>query len=145
MRKLRHPNVVELRHCFYSHGQKVRKPTHRAPLCTPHQFTFAPHRVLCVCVCARARVCLQPDELYLNLVMEYVPETVYRVTRHYQKRNEHVPILSVKVCLCVSTCAACQARLLPADVHTRVCLATAVHVSSLPLAGLHSCPGCVPP
>ncbi|KAI8349469.1 kinase-like domain-containing protein [Choanephora cucurbitarum] len=37
------------------------------------------------------------DEVYLNLVMEYVPETVYRVTRHYTKIKQAVPMLIVKL------------------------------------------------
>ncbi|KAG2714566.1 hypothetical protein I3843_03G036700 [Carya illinoinensis] len=45
MRLLDHPNVVSLKHCFFSTTEK--------------------------------------DELYLNLVLEYVPETVYRVAKHY--------------------------------------------------------------
>uniref|UniRef100_A0A0R3RUR2 Protein kinase domain-containing protein n=1 Tax=Elaeophora elaphi TaxID=1147741 RepID=A0A0R3RUR2_9BILA len=37
------------------------------------------------------------DELYLNLILEFVPETVYRVTRHYAKLRQKVPILYVKL------------------------------------------------
>ncbi|CEG65745.1 Putative Pkinase-domain-containing protein [Rhizopus microsporus] len=37
------------------------------------------------------------DEVYLNLVMEYVPETVYRVCRHYTKLKQTVPMLIVKL------------------------------------------------
>jgi len=29
-------------------------------------------------------LCLQKDEVYLNLVLEYIPETVYKVARHYR-------------------------------------------------------------
>uniref|UniRef100_G1RI41 [tau protein] kinase n=1 Tax=Nomascus leucogenys TaxID=61853 RepID=G1RI41_NOMLE len=36
------------------------------------------------------------DELYLNLVLEYVPETVYRVARHFTKAKLTIPILYVK-------------------------------------------------
>jgi serine/threonine protein kinase len=39
----------------------------------------------------------QRDEIYLNLVMEYVPETVYRVLKHYNKMKQPVPILLVKL------------------------------------------------
>ncbi|PWA51664.1 Protein kinase, catalytic domain-containing protein [Artemisia annua] len=52
MRLLDHPNVVSLKHCFFSTTEK--------------------------------------DELYLNLVLEYVPETAYRVTRHYSKANQRM-------------------------------------------------------
>ncbi|KAL6007028.1 Shaggy-related protein kinase epsilon [Asimina triloba] len=50
MRLLDHPNVVSLKHCFFSTTDK--------------------------------------DELYLNLVLEYVPETVYRVAKHYSRANQ---------------------------------------------------------
>lgn len=59
MRFLDHPNVVSLKHCFFS-------TTNR-------------------------------DELYLNLVLEYVPETVYRVERHYGKVNHHMPLIYTKL------------------------------------------------
>ncbi|GBG24729.1 Protein kinase shaggy [Hondaea fermentalgiana] len=60
MRQLDHPNIVQLKHCFYSNGDTA-------------------------------------DELYLNLVLEYVPETVYRIIRRYQKAKEIVPALFVKL------------------------------------------------
>lgn len=59
MRLLDHPNVVSLKHCFFSTTEK--------------------------------------DELYLNLVLEYVPETVYRVARHYSKANQRMPMIYVKL------------------------------------------------
>lgn len=39
----------------------------------------------------------ETDELYLNLVLEYVPETVYRVSKHYCKANQLMPLLYVKL------------------------------------------------
>ena len=60
MKTLTHPNVVNLRHAFYTQGDK-------------------------------------PDEIYLNLVMDYVPETVFRILKHYNKQKGTVPILLVKV------------------------------------------------
>lgn len=59
MRLLDHPNVVSLKHCFFSTTEK--------------------------------------DELYLNLVLEYVPETVYRVIKHYTKANQRMPLIYVKL------------------------------------------------
>ncbi|KAH9732143.1 Shaggy-related protein kinase theta [Citrus sinensis] len=59
MRLLNHPNVVSLKHCFFSTTEK--------------------------------------DELYLNLVLEYISETVYRVSKHYTRMNQHVPILYVQL------------------------------------------------
>ncbi|KAK4768823.1 hypothetical protein SAY86_026973 [Trapa natans] len=59
MRLLDHPNVVSLKHCFFSTSEK--------------------------------------DELYLNLVLEYVPETVHRVIKHYNKLNQKMPLIYVKL------------------------------------------------
>lgn len=59
MRLLDHPNVVSLKHCFFSTTEK--------------------------------------DELYLNLVLEYVPETVHRVIKHYNKLNQRIPLIYVKL------------------------------------------------
>ena len=39
------------------------------------------------------------DELYLNLVLEYVPETVYSISRHHQKSKIPLPLLYVKLYL----------------------------------------------
>ena len=59
MSSLDHPDVVALKHCFYSKGDK-------------------------------------PDEVYLNLVMEYIPETVHRTLRNHTKANKLVPITYVR-------------------------------------------------
>lgn len=40
---------------------------------------------------------VQKDEVYLSLVLEYVPETVYRVARHYTKNKQIIPYLYIKV------------------------------------------------
>eukprot|EP00794_Sanderia_malayensis_P011349 gene11349-12533_t len=37
------------------------------------------------------------DEVYLNLVLEYVPETVYRVARHYSKNKQTIPMIYIKL------------------------------------------------
>jgi len=37
------------------------------------------------------------DEVYLNLVQEYVPETVYRASRHYVKLKQQMPTLQIKL------------------------------------------------
>uniref|UniRef100_H0WTC1 [tau protein] kinase n=1 Tax=Otolemur garnettii TaxID=30611 RepID=H0WTC1_OTOGA len=36
------------------------------------------------------------DEVYLNLVLDYVPETVYRVARHYSRAKQTLPVIYVK-------------------------------------------------
>jgi glycogen synthase kinase 3 beta len=37
------------------------------------------------------------DEVFLNLVLEFVPETVYRASRHYAKMKQSMPMLNIKV------------------------------------------------
>lgn len=37
------------------------------------------------------------DEVFLNLVLEYVPETVYRASRHYAKNKQTMPMLLIKL------------------------------------------------
>jgi len=37
------------------------------------------------------------EEVYLNLVLEYVPETVYRASRHYAKLKQIMPMLHIKL------------------------------------------------
>lgn len=59
MRSMDHPNVVSLKHYFFS-------TTNR-------------------------------DELFLNLVMEFVPETLYRVLKHFCNVNQNMPLIYVKL------------------------------------------------
>lgn len=40
---------------------------------------------------------MQKDEVYLNLVLEFVPETVYRASRNYSKLKQSMPMLQVKL------------------------------------------------
>lgn len=37
------------------------------------------------------------DDLYLNLVLEFVPETVYRVARQYSKQRQPVPMIYTRL------------------------------------------------
>eukprot|EP01135_Chromosphaera_perkinsii_P012408 Nk52_evm19s2657 gene=Nk52_evmTU19s2657 len=37
------------------------------------------------------------DEIYLHLVLEFIPETVYRVARHYSKSKQAIPMVYVKL------------------------------------------------
>lgn len=37
------------------------------------------------------------DEVYLNLILEFIPETVYRVARHYNKQKQTIPVLFIKL------------------------------------------------
>lgn len=75
MRLVSHPNVVDLKAFFYTNGEKAS--------CSPL------HSAL--------KLIRQKDEVYLNLVLEFVPETVYRASRHYSKLKQVMPMLQVKL------------------------------------------------
>ena len=60
MSQLNHPNIIGLRHCFYSKGERS-------------------------------------EEVYLNLVMEYIPETIHRTLRNHTKANKLVPLIYTKI------------------------------------------------
>ncbi|PKA61643.1 Shaggy-related protein kinase theta [Apostasia shenzhenica] len=59
MQSLNHPNVVQLKHYFFSTTDR--------------------------------------DELYLNLVLEFVPETVYRASKYFTRMKQHMPVLYVQL------------------------------------------------
>jgi glycogen synthase kinase 3 beta len=80
MRLVSHPNVVFLKACFYSNVDKVRYVT-----------SFW---------CQALRESgwdFKKDEVYLNLLLEYVPETVYRASRHYAELKQPMPMLQIKL------------------------------------------------
>lgn len=37
------------------------------------------------------------DEIYLNLVLEFIPETVYKVARQYSKSKQTIPVIFLKL------------------------------------------------
>lgn len=39
----------------------------------------------------------EKEELYLNLVLEFVPETVNRIARQYNRMNQRMPLIYVKL------------------------------------------------
>lgn len=39
----------------------------------------------------------KPDEVYLNVVMDYIPDTLNRVMKTYMKMKQMVPPLLVKL------------------------------------------------
>lgn len=39
----------------------------------------------------------KPDETYLNLVLEYVPETVHSVCKHYSRKNLSIPLFHIQM------------------------------------------------
>ena len=77
MRIVRHPNIVELKAFYYSNGDRVGGPgTTRSD----------------------ARLMIeQKEEVFLNLVLEFVPETVYRASRFFNKMKTTMPVLEIKI------------------------------------------------
>lgn len=37
------------------------------------------------------------DDVYLNLILEYVPDTVYRMARQYVKNRQPIPTIYIKL------------------------------------------------
>lgn len=60
MSLLDHPNIVKVRHAFYTTGEKL-------------------------------------DEIYLNLVMNYVPENLNRVNKAHFEKKEHIDVFLIKL------------------------------------------------
>ncbi|CAG9323801.1 unnamed protein product [Blepharisma stoltei] len=60
MKELTHPNIIGLRHYFYTKGEKE-------------------------------------EEVYLNVVMDYIPDTIYKVMKTYTKTGQQVPLILVKL------------------------------------------------
>lgn len=79
MRIVRHPNIVQLKAFYYSNGDRVSS----AKILRNKQHALTDQS--------------QKDEVYLNLVQEFVPETVYRASRFFNKMKTTMPILEVKL------------------------------------------------
>ena len=45
-------------------------------------------------VCFYANCFVSQDEIYLNLVLEFIPETVYKVARQYSKQKQVLIIIN---------------------------------------------------
>ena len=81
MRRLDHCNIVSLLYFFYTSGEKK--------VCHHHQqFQLISDNSI--------NSKLQ-DEIYLNLVLEYIPETVYKVARQYSKQKQTIPVTFIKL------------------------------------------------
>jgi len=68
MALLKHSNVIALRHCFYSRDTKPSAPGQAST-----------------------------EELYLNLVMDFIPSTLHRCLRDHSKVARLVPVYLVRV------------------------------------------------
>ena len=90
-----HTNIVALKHCFYSQVRFNRIVVVLFLCCIFLCLdTYKSHFHFLFCHQGE-----KPDELYLNLVLEYVPETVYSISRRHQKHNIPLPHLYVKLYL----------------------------------------------
>ncbi|RMC07663.1 hypothetical protein DUI87_17140 [Hirundo rustica rustica] len=94
MRKLDHCNIVRLRYFFYSSGEKVISDL----FVIVRLLWFVPRPAVWKQQCGnKSLVEYVKDEVYLNLVLDYVPETVYRVARHYSRAKQTLPMIYVKL------------------------------------------------
>ena len=82
MRIVRHPNIVELKAFYYSNGERVSTVLNSCMVEAAQSQLLTP---------------VQQEEVYLNLVLEFVPETVYRASRFFNKMKTTMPILDIKV------------------------------------------------
>ena len=80
MRRLDHCNIVSLLYFFYTSGEKKVCHHHQIQLISDNSINSK----------------LQ-DEIYLNLVLEYIPETVYKVARQYSKQKQTIPVTFIKL------------------------------------------------
>lgn len=97
MRLMDHPNVITLKHCFFSTTSR--------------------------------------DELFLNLVMDYVPESLYKVLKHYSNSNQRMPLIYVKLYMyqvCISPFSLCL------FCNWILCDSDKLLLSDIQRAGLHS-------
>ncbi|XP_037814386.1 cyclin-dependent kinase 11.1 isoform X1 [Lucilia sericata] len=78
MRKLEHCNIVKLLYFFYSSGEKLAEFPIDVGIFAS---VLKPQR----------------DEVFLNLVLEYIPETVYKVARQYAKTKQTIPINFIRL------------------------------------------------
>ena len=129
MRCLNHPNIVLLKTCYYTTGDKVRAPLIAAFLgssrhvysttvtttCLPHtgfagvwtpatRAELICHQIAAVPALRASgqlrgptHAFLQPDEVYLNLVLEFIPDTVYRIERQHSKSKYIISVIQTKV------------------------------------------------
>ncbi len=82
------------------------------------------------------------DELFLNLVLEFVPDTVYKITRYYAKSRQLPPLICVKVRPRHTVTVWCgAARYSPVCVY--VC--AVIRIPALPGASLSACHRHLPP
>jgi glycogen synthase kinase 3 beta len=84
IRMMQHPNIVGLKHCFYSTGPPAAAAPAPAPRGAAPSLAPSPSGAAA-------------DEVYLNLVLEYVPDTVYRINKHYTKADQRMPLVLVRL------------------------------------------------
>ncbi len=89
-----HTNIVGLKHCFYSQVRRVSVA--QIVTKTDDQYLFQFSQLF---LSSNEYQGEKPDELYLNLVLEFVAETVYSISRRHHKHNIPLPLIFVKLYL----------------------------------------------
>jgi len=62
---------------------QIMKELNHPNVCVLRQFFYSPGD--------------KPEETYLNLVMDFIPENAYQVLKHYIKRKQQMPMLPIKL------------------------------------------------
>lgn len=81
--KYPHPNIIALKHCFYSSDNEIRKESRSQSRGKADAIESAREDT--------------PNNVFLNLVLEYMPETVYSVARRWQKSKTLMPVSHVRM------------------------------------------------
>jgi len=90
MRRLDHQNVVQLLYFFFISSSDRVRITHLFIYEVDDSVVY--FLFLCPCFFKFGR-----EEVYLHLVLEFIPETVNKVARHYAKSKQTIPMFYIKV------------------------------------------------
>ena len=83
IRGLQHPNIVQLKHCFYSSGNGGTSSSSTTSASVQVRTAASPLN--------------SSEDVYLNLVLEFVPDTVYKSNKVYIKADQSMPLALVRL------------------------------------------------
>ena len=82
--ELAHPNCVCVKYSFFSEGDKVKKKKNELQLQLQLQFLFFVKKK-------------KKDEVFLNIVMDYMSDNLYQVIKHFRRQGKQFPNLLIKL------------------------------------------------
>lgn len=88
MKSLNHQCVVHLKHHFYTKQRSSNSSSSRRSALSSSSRKLQP---------IDPSTATENDDLYLNIVMEYVPDTVFRFLCQYTRKNDFMPMIYVKL------------------------------------------------